>query len=248
MRISEETISIGHQQRITTLLGNIHNWGVARNIIGGATPQAQFLKLVEEAEELHTASARGAIHASQDGLGDVIVVAAMIAGQIGRQAEFVELVLDASRDDIPYTDGSPQSAYVYPDIETGNEDLLLALGRLAAPLARGKAEETMRALYMVVDAAVTRHAVTRHAVWLGLCYVVDGVEHETERSADLTIAALEMAWDEIKDRKGVVLEGVFIKSDDMVYPNALAKLGRHDEAAAAYAELHATLPKPGELS
>lgn len=225
MRISEEVMSIGDQARITDLLTRIHGWGVARNIIGGATPQAQFLKLVEEAEELHTACKDDNLQAAQDGLGDILVVGAMIAGQLGKPAEYAQLVLDASRDDVPEV-GKP--AYVYPDIATGENDMLSALGRLAASLARGKDEETMRGLYMLADAALNSYVG-----WFSNTYLIDGIEHESDRSADVTVAALKMAWDAIKDRTGVVFNGVFIKSDDFVYPEALLKLGRTEEAAVA---------------
>lgn len=231
MRISEETMSIGNQARITDLLTRIHGWGVARNIIGGASPQAQFLKLVEESEELQTATLESNLDAAQDALGDILVVGAMIAGQLGKRAEYAELVLDAARDDVPYTDGSPQSPYVYPDIATGTNDLLVALGRLAAPLARGKDEETMRGLYMVAEAAMGRYVA-----WMSGCFILDGIEHESDHSADVVAAALKMAWDAIKGRTGVVFNGVFIKSDDFVYPEALLKLGRKEEAAVAREE------------
>ena len=58
-------------------------WAQDRNLIDGATSHAQMLKLIEEVGELAAAIARG----NQDGIGDAVVVLAILAAQNGLRIE-----------------------------------------------------------------------------------------------------------------------------------------------------------------
>lgn len=64
----------------TTTLALIDKWGRDRNIIGGATSEAQLKKLLSELGELADGLAHKDIDEIKDGVGDVVVVLAMIAG------------------------------------------------------------------------------------------------------------------------------------------------------------------------
>ena len=59
----------------------IRNWAHARNIINGPTPQAQFVKLIEEIGELAEGIAKGRKDAVVDGIGDAAVVLTILAAQ-----------------------------------------------------------------------------------------------------------------------------------------------------------------------
>jgi NTP pyrophosphatase (non-canonical NTP hydrolase) len=61
----------------------IQQWGKDRNIIGDGQPLQQLPKLIEEMGELAGGIARNHQHQIKDGIGDVIVVLSMIAGQRG---------------------------------------------------------------------------------------------------------------------------------------------------------------------
>lgn len=58
-------------------------WAEARNLIAGSNPKAQLLKLVEEVGELTTEINKDRIENAMSELGDVVVVATILAKQIG---------------------------------------------------------------------------------------------------------------------------------------------------------------------
>lgn len=59
----------------------IRNWANDRNIIEGATPHAQFVKLIEEVGELAHGIAKSRIDEIKDGIGDAVVVLTILAAQ-----------------------------------------------------------------------------------------------------------------------------------------------------------------------
>lgn len=65
----------------TMLIGLIRVWAEQRNLIKGATSQAQMLKLTEEVGEIAAAVARGNRDALKDGIGDAVVVLTILAAQ-----------------------------------------------------------------------------------------------------------------------------------------------------------------------
>jgi len=72
---------------VKELIRNIEHWAGDRNIIKGATPQAQFIKLVEETGELAAGLARSDKELIQDSLGDCMVVLIILARQLGYSLE-----------------------------------------------------------------------------------------------------------------------------------------------------------------
>ena len=62
---------------------DIRQWANDRNIINGATMQAQFVKLIEEIGELAEGIAKGRPEAIKDGIGDAVVVLTILAAQHG---------------------------------------------------------------------------------------------------------------------------------------------------------------------
>ena len=65
----------------------IRQWATDRNLIEGATSQAQTVKLFEEGGEVAHAVARGDRDALKDGIGDMIVVLTILAAQNGLTVE-----------------------------------------------------------------------------------------------------------------------------------------------------------------
>lgn len=78
----------------------IRDWASDRNLINGSTPQAQFVKLMEEIGELAEALSKpGRIDAAADGIGDAVVVLTIIAAQLNVKIEdCVELAWNAIKD------------------------------------------------------------------------------------------------------------------------------------------------------
>ena len=62
---------------------DIRAWACARNLIAGSTPQAQVLKLLEEAGELAAAIAKRRSADAKDAVGDVVVVLTILSTQLG---------------------------------------------------------------------------------------------------------------------------------------------------------------------
>lgn len=65
------------------LIDRIEQWAHDRNLIKGATSQAQMLKLTEEVGEIAAAVARSNRDALKDGIGDAVVVLTILAAQNG---------------------------------------------------------------------------------------------------------------------------------------------------------------------
>jgi NTP pyrophosphatase (non-canonical NTP hydrolase) len=63
------------------IFDKIINWAVARNLIEGATPAAQFEKLAEEFGELGRALIEGDQAKFEDAVGDMVVVLTILAAQ-----------------------------------------------------------------------------------------------------------------------------------------------------------------------
>lgn len=78
---------------------DIRRWANDRNIIDGATPQAQFVKLIEEVGELAEGIAKGRHAAVYDGIGDAVVVLTILAAQYGVEIEHcIELAWNEIKD------------------------------------------------------------------------------------------------------------------------------------------------------
>lgn len=67
------------------LFTKIRQWGYDRNIINGATPKDQLIKLMEECGELAKNMARDKEVA--DDIGDIVVVLTLLAAQYGLPIE-----------------------------------------------------------------------------------------------------------------------------------------------------------------
>lgn len=65
----------------------IESWANDRNLIEGATPQAQMLKMTEEVGELAHAVARSDKEKAKDAIGDCVVVLTILAAQLGMDIE-----------------------------------------------------------------------------------------------------------------------------------------------------------------
>ena len=76
-----------------TTFDNIRAWAEARNLIKGATQQAQMLKFTEEVGELAASIARNNEDGVVDAIGDCVVCLTILAAQRGWDIE--ECILSA---------------------------------------------------------------------------------------------------------------------------------------------------------
>lgn len=65
----------------------IRMWAHQRNILEGSTPQAQFVKLIEEVGELANGISKKKTEDIRDGIGDAVVVLTILAAQYGYRIE-----------------------------------------------------------------------------------------------------------------------------------------------------------------
>lgn len=165
-------------------------WGSDRNLIKGSSAKDQFLKLVEEFAEVCEAWVYNKPVEGKDGIGDVMVVATIMAAQLGENL-FDHLSVFSETVEVHPTYG----------------DDLQHLGHLAGALARGNHGLAIKSLVLAV---MTLFDVTEvHDTTMLACYAA--------------------AYDTIKDRKGVMYDGVFIKESDERYASIMAELNHANE-------------------
>lgn len=167
------------------LVQKVEQWGVDRNIIGGATAKDQFFKLVSENGEWVTGVLTDDREELMDGIGDSVVVLAIMARQLG------ESLLDLH-------------ARTEYNVSLPGTDLtvLAQLGLLADNLGKGQTEAAQLRIGYLVESLIG--VARRHGVCINNC--------------------LRLAYNSIKDRKGIMYNGIFIKSDDPRHDEAVAEL------------------------
>jgi hypothetical protein len=153
----------------------VREWANARNLIKGATPKDQMLKLVSEYGELYIAKDRAE---EQDSFGDSMVVLTLLAA-----------MYDARIEDLV-----PSRKHAHAIAE---------LGLLADLILKGRP-----AFEVLPQLAVCREAIEDECALEGF---------------NMTVA-YDAAYNEIKDRKGVMYNGAFIKSTDPAYGDTLAAI------------------------
>ena len=72
---------------LSELVALIQNWAWDHSLIGGSTPNAQMLKLMEEVGELAGGVCKDKADVIKDSIGDVFVVLTIIAAQMGWSIE-----------------------------------------------------------------------------------------------------------------------------------------------------------------
>lgn len=78
-----ERVVLEKKTSIEQLHSNIVGWAHERNLVDGATPAAQMLKMVEELGELSGGIAKNRPEVIKDSIGDVFVVLTILAEQLG---------------------------------------------------------------------------------------------------------------------------------------------------------------------
>lgn len=167
------------------LVGLVEEWGVARNIIGGATAKDQFFKLVSENGEWATGVITSDREEMMDGLGDSVVVLTIMSRQLGYSIVDLHARIEYNAK-LPGTD----------------LNVLSHLGLLADNLGKGQDEAARLRIGYLVEALIG--VARRQGVCINNC--------------------LRLAYSAIKDRKGVMYNGIFIKSDDPRHDEIVAEL------------------------
>ena len=172
------------------LIAKIEQWAEDRNIISGAKPIDQAMKLFAEHGELSENVGNNQLDKVFDDVGDVFVVLTIIAKQCNL------------------------SIYNHLDTKLKHSGLKVDVAFLTSELA------TIATEVHEWDDESTYFPV--HA----LNYAVARLRSIAEQVGLTLEYCVEQAYNDIKDRKGVLFNGVFIKESNPAYKETLEKLGK----------------------
>lgn len=177
------------------LIKNIEQWAEDRNLIEGSTPQKQFIKLMEEFGELCSGVAKNKPDVIKDSIGDCFVVMVILAKQ-----NHIDSVLEKISDlDSSFEKISDLNSFQHV-FELGVEEIIaetvVSLGMFASKLMGQNLE-----IQTKVDAIFGWPYLSLKLI---------------SRKYNLMLTdCVQAAWDEIKDRKGRMIDGVFVKEGDL---------------------------------
>lgn len=169
-----------------TIFDKIVDWSTERNIITAGKPSGQVLKVMEEMGEIAGGVARNKLDLIKDAVGDVLVIMTNVAKMYGVEPSSVITFDEDER-------------HLYP-AGTGT------IGLIA----------DMYCYWGEAFSLVENHDIERDFTDLDTVYypVLD-VLYEISRRYNFTLQeAIEASYDEIKDRKGVFYNDVFVKEAD----------------------------------
>ena len=170
------------------LIKNIEQWAEDRNLIEGSTPQKQFIKLMEEFGELCSGVAKNKPDVIKDSIGDCFVVMVILAKQ-----NHIDSVLET----ISNLDSfQPVFELDVEEIIAETVVSLGMLGMLASELMGQNLEMPTK-----VDAIFGSPCLSLKLI--------------SRKYNFMLTDCVQAAWDEIKDRKGRMVDGVFVKEGDL---------------------------------
>lgn len=174
------------------LIENVKAWSVAREL-DTASPIKQTQKLNEEWGELNAGKAKADQDKLKDSVGDVLVVLTIMAQQM--QFDKIERLIN------PELTGFGH--YTKNDVST---DLLLLYGTKEIGLIASKWIE----MFYNPGVINTRTQIQFHIRNL------TGILHKLAINEGTDIeTCFELAWNEIKSRQGEMVNGVFVKQEDL---------------------------------
>lgn len=170
------------------LIKNIEQWAEDRNLIEGSTPQKQMLKLMEEFGELCGGIARNNPEMIKDAIGDCFVVLVVLNKQVNWNINFNDY----------------QDKFVHNFIR--NDILKDGLNSV----------EIIHIIATIIPALYTKvmppvYDDERYAIWSLLVAFSDIANINGFSLSD----CIQHAYDQIKDRKGKMIDGVFVKEEDL---------------------------------
>lgn len=181
--------------RMNELAARILGWANDRNLIKGSTVAKQFVKLVEEHGEFAAGLARGKLDVMADALGDQQVILIIMAAQA--EYNLLENLADSTGAKLDYDDvakciGENIDVTRKIGVSAGFELQTQNIGLLASAIHEDDEDSINEGIMLAFGATVAQ------CVELGL---------EPAK-------VLEDVWNIIKDRKGRMVDGVFVKEND----------------------------------
>ena len=172
------------------LIKNIEQWAEERNLMQGSTPQKQMLKLMEEFGELCAGIAKNKPEiVNKDSIGDCTVVLIILSRQLGLGSEYNFATLK-ERFEMPQRFTTELCCL----------DFAVHYGNLA--LSIGMVDSFQLG---ISPASITFDLIRCYGSLLAICH-----------SLKLDVQdCLQHAYNQIKDRKGKMINGVFVKEEDL---------------------------------
>ena len=171
------------------LIKQIEQWAEERNLIEGSTPQKQFLKLAEEIGELITGHNKRNLELIKDAVGDCFVVLTILSKQTG--------YWDLEGDYWEALECKDAPISLYKQNENHSlQHILSNQGILATQLLGEEGDNEEEIHYCI---GLITYDLVHYSYGQGLDFK-DCVQH---------------AYNQIKDRKGKMVDGVFIKDGDL---------------------------------
>lgn len=170
------------------LIKHIEQWAENCNLINGSTPQKQMLKLMEKFGGLCGGIAHNNPEMIKDEIGDCFVMLIILKKQLSTKDDFVFLLDDFS----PNNNVTPELACL---------DLSRHIGDFSKSIYVAQ-----RYYSMVLDMSdINNNMVKTYSALLMVAY-----------SLNMDISdCVQHAYDQIKDRKGKMRDGVWVKEEDL---------------------------------
>lgn len=181
------------------LIAKVQAWGRERGL-DKTDPLKQYIKLVEEVSELGTAINTGGKAAQEDAIGDIMVVLTMICMQVDC-GDIKSCLFRYLKEDLTTDSFADAIAFVSKYAELSNilENFLLCtihIGDLGFTLLKPDVYFYGANFYIGrILSTLIKISNNLHIQSIDNCY--------------------RLAYEEIKDRKGKTIDGVFIKEADL---------------------------------
>ena len=187
-------------ERFHNLAGLVRIWADARNITNGSTAKDQFVKLVSEVGEMNAASLLAdGLALFKDAVGDIAVMLVIVSHQSSSRVA-------------PSTD-MDEAVHLLKSSVAGLV--------ISTPIEMSMALAVFHAAFgNLADALAKNQPIFTHVqhCFDALAIVAGGI------AATSVTECLEGSYNEIKDRKGVMFNGTFVKEADPSYQDVLSQL------------------------
>ena len=228
-------ISFNGRLAATDFFGRIRQWASDRNLINGSDAKSQFVKLMSEVGELASAIdamwpdkfSKENVDAVRDGIGDCAVMLTIIAEQLPNKPATPMFNNDMLRANPIYFNGLFDR---WPHFESVFFKFIGNLGLLGDAIAKNQ-----------TDAYARLGSCMASLMYIAQCgaqpgQLRPGSAPQLADDANVNeafINCLDAACDDIKDRTGVMYNGVFVKSSDPRYSEVVAELEASKAATSA---------------
>ena len=176
---------------LTDLIKNVKRWSIDRGL-DKASPIKQMQKLSEEWGELNAGEAKSNQEKIIDSIGDVMVVLTILSQQMNFEKS--EIILDPSQNN--------RSTYEADETHT---DILLLYGTEEIGILAKLMVDYLRNPSINTNAMIRFH-IRNLAIYISRIAINEKTTLEK---------CFEVAWNEIKDRTGKMVDGVFVKQEDL---------------------------------